>query len=1573
MAFIQTDWGQNWTARRVVTKLSRDLQTKINIKHVSFTLFNKMNLEGVYVEDQKKDTLLYAGTVQVRITDWFFFKDKADLKYIGLEDATIFFNRTDSVWNYQFLDDYFGTPANPNKKKKSAGIQFNLQKIDLQNVAFKQNDAWLGNNLLVKVGALDMDVHDLSISRKTVVVSNVDIEDPFFSTYSYKGKFSGSSKSSPFDWIMSVNQTSIKNGRLKIDNGDLTPDVSYFDSRHLDFSKINGNIKNLHWQNEIITANLNLSTRERSGLHVKSLKTDLKFSPHEIVLNRLFLQTNRSTIGNYFAMRFKSLKSLDNFEKEVNMEARLNKSSISSDDIAFFAPEARTWNRMVKVSGVVKGTVAALNGSNMDVWAGNDTHLNGNISLAGLPNIDRTYIRLDAKDLRTTYRDLVSFAPALKKVQTPNLSKLSYLQFTGTYTGFFNDFTTNGLIKTNLGNIQANISMKFPAKGDPSYSGTLSTGGFELGRFINDNDLGVLAFNGSVKGRGFDWRTMNMNVNGVVQKFRYQKYTYQNIAVRGTINKRKFNGDFAMKDPNADLHLSGLLDFTGERPLINATAEINFANLKKLQLTSDEIIVRGSFKANIQGSNLSNLLGTARIHDASIVHNGNKLSFDSLYVFSNYVNGVKTLKAVSNEFDVTVAGNFDIGSLPDAFKMFLHRYYPSYIEVPRYTKPQNFTFNIKTGVVEDYIRLIDPRLTGFNNSEINGSLNIAANTMTIDANVPYFAYQNHEFSDVILKGSGDFQRLSLTGQVGNAVVDSSRIFPQTNFTISAANDVSDVNIQTTSNLAVNQANLSAQLTTYSDGFSVLVHPSSFIIKGKTWTIQEGGELTFRRNAIVHGELVLRESQQEIIVQSVPSSLGTWNDLHVSLRNINLNDVSPFIFKDNNLEGTLTGEIVVEDPANKFLVTANLHAEQLRLDNDSLGRVDIVASYDNRTGLLVGRGSNADPDHHIDFDIAMNLKSSDLSDTRISLHPKNFQLKFLERFIGSIFTDIVGTVTGDVDIIGDKDHLDFVTNVRLKDAGLKVVFTQVTYKILDTDLRLSKDYLDLSGITLQDANGNTAKVTGGIRHKAFNDMYFDIAVKTQSERMELLNTTYQDNQTFYGRAKGAGTFVLVGPQYDMNMFIDAKASETDSSSITLPPVRSRETGQADFMVEKKYGREMAETDLRGASTNITYQVNLDVNPMVNVEVILDELTGDIIRARGTSQNFEISSGTSAPLTISGRFDIEEGDYLFTFQSVFKRPFILRRGANNYIQWTRDPYDATVNLEAIYRAENVSFAPLATTLLVEPSVTKSLAQLREDVDVIATLTGKLFQPKFSFKLEFPNSSNVFNNPAIAFGIQQLQNNPNELYKQVTYLIVTNSFAPYETTRSEGLSTNPLEEFTFSTVSGLFFNVLNKELNQIFSRIFRNNKFTFNFSGSVYNRNLFDPNARNIRLFNQVASNVSIGTSLLNGRAIFTVGGTFDMPLSLAGDVRQNIQLLPDVTLEVLLNKIGTLRATFFYRQNVDFLYGNTTAGSPTTKRFGAGISYNKEFDSLSEVLFGKKRVEKKDTTTTAPVETSSGTNN
>jgi hypothetical protein len=1550
--------GQNWLAHQITSRFSKELQTKISIKHVDLNLFNfnRMNLEGVLMEDQKHDTLLYAGKFQVLLTDWFFFKDKAELKYVGLENATINLNRTDSVWNYAFLEKYFSSTDTSTKKK--AGISFDLKKVVMKNVSFIKKDAWLGTDMFVKVGGMDMDAKEITITNRTVDITNLVLDNPYFSLFNYSGKYVATSdpakiekavKESSPDWNIRFGTIKINNGRFRNDAGTMTVTVPYFDGRHIDFSMINGTLKNIGWTKDTITGNINLSTRERSGFVVKSLKAKTTIHPKAMIFDQLYLETNKSVITNYYAMRYKSISDMNDFLHAVTLEGNFTKATISSDDIAFFAPELKTWKKNIKIDGDVKGTVDALSSKDLEVWAGNNTYVHGALSLVGLPNINETLINIDAKDLRTTYSDAVSFIPAIRNIETPDLNKLSYLRFTGTYTGFINDFVTYGTIQTNLGTLQTDLNMKFPKNGDPVYAGKISTEGFQLGSFINSPYLGIVDFHGTVKGKGFKWKTLDMTVDGIVHHIQYGDYTYQNITAKGKLTNRLFNGDFVMKDPNADMHLKGLVDLTGKIPLFKATADIAHADLKALGLTKEDFQLSGKFDLDLQASSLENMIGTARISEASLTNNSKRLAFDSLVVRSNYENGLKKLTAISNEFNATVTGDFDLKTLPDAFTVFLHRYYPSYIRAPRSVKPQIFTFDITTGMVEDYMKLIDSRLTGFNNSHLTGSLNTTANTMTVDADVPYVQYRQYQFSDIKLKGSGDLQKLTLTGDLGNAQIGDSLMFPQTSFTVQAQNDVSDVTINTSSNQAINKANLSAQIKTFSDGATILLNPSNFVLNGKTWTIEQGGELNFRRNTVVQGGVTLKESNQEIKLWTEPDAVGNWNNLRIAFQNVNVGDISPFLTKKNRIEGLLNGEATIEDPQKRFDINSNLTINALRLDNDSIGDVRAALVYDNQTGKASIKASNFDIEHHVDIDIALNVKDT-ATNVQIRSQLKNFQLSFLNRFLGLVFSDIQGFVSGNLDVDVIDGSANVVSKAKVHDASFKVNFTQVIYKIDDTEVELKKDYINLNNIRIRDKDGNIATVKGGIKHNAFADMDYDILVETQSKNFDLLNTTINDNQTFFGTAKGSGTFILVGPQNDLHMEVDLKASDVTSSNITMPPSRTRESGNANFMVERKYGREMTE-QASSAAVNLTYDIYLTANPLVTINIILDDLTGDRITGRGTADRLHISSGTFEPLTIRGRYNIEDGRYDYTFQSLKKFPFVLRKGGNNYITWEGGAYDANVHLDAIYTAEDVSFAPLVNSGLFTQGTIGASA--RDDVNVLATLTGNLFRPNFDFKLEFPNDNNAYNDPRFQLAIQQIEKNQNELNKQVAYLIVFNSFAPYENISG----TNPFSELTYNTISGLLFGKVNEQLNRILSKILPSNA-TFKFTGSLYNRDALNSTSKGIfGLPNQSNINASLALPLFNERAHITLGGTFDVPLQSQADYQTTLRLLPDVSLDLMLNKTGSIKATFFYKQSVDFLTGVTSAGTGLVpKRYGTSISYGREFDNLGE-LFRKNSKNKK----------------
>ncbi|MBC7874335.1 MAG: translocation/assembly module TamB domain-containing protein, partial [Ferruginibacter sp.] len=1354
-------------------------------------------------------------------------------------------------------------------------------------------------------------------------------------------------------------QTTFKIGDLKIINGTFKSDkeskrqpFAHFDGENILFTEINGELNNSGFIGDTIYSKLKLSAKERSGLELKNLTANLKLTPQGMAFSDMELSTNRSTLRNYFSMSYADMSDMGDFIHKVKMAAVFTDSYVDSDDIAFFAPAMKSWKKIIRLKGKVRGPVDDLIGRELIVEAGNSTILNGDISLTGLPDINQTFIDLKANDFRTTYNDAVTIVPAIRRVTSPDLRKLQYVNFKGSFTGFIRDFVTFGTIQTNLGTLTTDINMKLPPGKDAVYSGKIATDNFRLGEFLGDNNIGSVSLTGTVKGSGFSEKSRNSIIDGTIRYADYNNYRYQNITVKGQLDKKRFEGVASIRDNNADLILNGVIDFNTITPTFDLVADVVKANLKNLKLTKDSVTFAGKLNFNFTGSSLDNFLGHARISEGEITRNGERLPFDSLVVLSEYINNIKTLTALSNEFEAKVEGDFSLAGLPYAFTYFLNKYYPAYVNAPRrYPGNQDFKFNITTYNADEYLQLIDSSLTGFNNSHFEGNLNLAANELNFTAEVPQFKFNQYNFDEIKLVAKGTADSLVLTGQTRNIRINDSLSIPQALFRVNARNDSSRVSINTGANQTVEQANLNALVLTYSDGVEIEFDPSSFSLNGKTWSIDESGVLKFRRNNPVGGQLILSEGEQKIVLRSQPSTKGNWNDVRVSLTKINLGDLAPFFMPKNRLEGLVSGNILVEDPVNNLKITSDdIQTQFLRLDNDSLGEIKATLAYDNKAKELRIKGNTLNQENYLGFDAAIFLGDPlKAKNNIIALKARNFQLNILERFLGTLFTDMQGYLTGDVNVTGDFKNLSVSGKGRLKDAGLKVIFTQCFYKIQDTEIELKTTEINLDGIVLTDtATGNPIYITGGIEHESFKNMFYNLNISTRKPNTTgdnnnrpvlLLNTTYKDNKQFFGNVKGTGSLTLAGPQSDMFMTINAIASAVDSSTVNLPAATGRETGIASFLVERKYGREMEELDFTTNATNIIYDVEVTATPAVTVKVMLDELTGDEIKGRG-SGTLNIHSGTSEPLSLRGRFDIEEGDYQFTFQSFFKKPFVLKKGVANYIEWFGDPNDAKINLTAVYTATNVSYAPLASSL-----VNEGISRARGDVYVVAKLTEKLFQPKFEFSLEFPQSSIINSDPVLAFSLQQLQKNENEINKQATYLVVLGVFAPIEGGIGGG---STFGEVATNSLSGIFFNVINDQVKKILTGIFKSDKWNLNFNSTLYNRNVIGTGGE----FNLGTNvNASIGRSFLKNRVIFTASGTVEGLLQ-TGAVQQSVGFLADFSLEILINPSGSFRAVIFRREDADYFITNTSQKSQ--KRTGVGLSYRRDFNKLKELFRRKKKV-------------------
>ncbi len=1555
--------------QQVTARLSKDLNTEVSIKRVDFSLFNKMHLLNTLVLDRQKDTILSAGEVTVRITDWFFLKKNIELKYIGLKNAVVKLQRdTDSVWRHQFLIDYFSSPPSTKPRKKSS-LSLAIKQLDCQNVLFWQHDAWVGQDMKIHFALLNADARVTDFDKKRVVVESINTDKPVVSLSVYKGnkpvspRVVSNTPATPQqlewnkgDWSIEIGQVNLTNGTFKNDNLSIPEGpAGVFDGQHIAFNDIDLTMKNVRWQKDTISTQLTLSTREKSGFEVKQLTASAKVTPREMSFANLLIKTNNSTIGNYYSMRYDQFNDMSDFINKITLVGDFENTVVDSDDIAYFAPSLADWNRRINLSGRFSGPVSNLSGRDFLIEAGNNTRLKGHISLVGLPDIEQTFIDFSAEDFKTTYTEAATFVPQIKKLKKPDLSELQYVHFTGNFTGFIRDFVTFGTIKTTLGTVKTDINMKLAKGRDPVYSGTLVTDNFMLGKFLHEPLLGAIALNSSLKGSGTQEKRRIAEFKGDVKFIDFNGYRYQNIHLNGHLNKNEFDGIASVNDENVKLTLNGLININDTLPVFNFIADVQEANIKNLKLADEQIAFTGKVNANFSGKTIDDFLGVANITDASLTHDELQLPFDSLTLSSAFVDGKKILSVHTNELKASVTGNYTIRELPDAFKTFLNNYYPAYIAAPKLSGiNEQLHFTIETGYIDDYLRLFTKKISGFNHSTINGSLNTIDNSLTLKANIPQFKYLTYNFDNVSLEGTGGLDTLKVNGSASNIMIGDSLNVPLATFDITAFHDTSYVNILTGANQGIDQAKISAAVLTYYNGVRIEMNPSNLVVNGKTWTIDENGELEFRKNAPAIGELRLRENNQEIVIKTLPSEIGEWNDVSVKLSKVNLGDLGPFIMPHNRLEGLASGDVLIENPFNDLrIISNNFKGEYVRLDNDSIGEVNASVIYENKTGELFVNGQNANPDHGIAFDMHLFLqdKASQQKNV-IDLTAKTFHLKYLERFLGTLFSDMNGYITGKFSIKGPFDNLDVTGKGRLSEAGLKVKFTQCYYQIDDRDIELKSGEINLDGITLKDpVSNNPVYLNGSIMHSGFKNMFFDLSVSTRKPGTQsadnnrpilLLNTTYNDNKQFYGKVRGTGSFTLSGQESDMYMKIDAIASTTDSSSVTIPSSNSKASGMADFLVERKFGREMVDSNFAKGNGNIVYDVDITANNMVSVRVVLDDFTGDEIKGRG-SGTLNIRSGSAEPLAIRGKFNIEEGDYLFTFQSFFKKPFELRKGGDSYITWSGDPMNAQIKFEAQYKAERVSFAPLVTGLNLD----RGYSDRRENVYVYADLTGQLFDPQFKFSLGFEPNSSFKNEFSVASAIQQMENDPNQINKQVTYLIVFNSFAPPETGQagSAGLGSaiNELTYSTISSISGLIFNEINKKLNSELSKILKTDKVSLNFSGSVYNYNPSllggqQPGGFNI---NQSNFNLNIPISLFKDRLVVTLGNTLDVPLQ--ASLQQTIQYLPDVTAEWLINQSGTIRVSFFYRENLDYLTNNNR-----NKRSGASISYRKEFDNLGEFL-------------------------
>ena len=1550
---IQTDFVQNWLLKVATTRLSTALHTEVSINSISFSLFNRLSLDGTLVRDRKNDTLLYAQQVKLRISDWFFLRDTTVLKYVGLEKAVIKINRKDSVWNFGFIADYFASP-NQSKNKKGS-LALNLKQIDLKQVHFIKNDEWVGERMDVALGSMLLDAERVDLNKMIVSVNTIELEEPFVHIQSLtplrpalrKQNTAAKDTGMYFNGgniSLGIKNIKIKNGSLFLDN-DTDKPSTHFDGAHIHISKMNGSLADVSFIKDTLRGNVQLAAKERCGIEIKKLKTNFKLTPQIMELAKLDLLTAKTHLTNYYAMQYKDFnKDFGKYNSNVVMNAFFKDSKVSSDDIAYFAPELSSWKKEVVLSGHFNGTVDNFMVTGLKAQSGVTSSISGTLSMKGLPDIDKTMIRLTKGTLQTNYYDLGIFIPALKDVKSPNLPALGSILYRGDFNGTINDFVTTGTFSTNLGGVITNVGMQFPRKGEPVYTGAIETVRFNMGKFLSDSSLGLIDFKGKITGSSFDIDKLKTTLEGKISSLEYNNYRYTNIVTNGTFQRKYFNGELKVDDPNFDLTSTLEIDLTKELPRFNIVGDLVHSNLQAMNFLKSPVEVTGLLDVNFTGTNIDNFSGTAKFLNANIKEDKTNISFDSLILNSSKVDSIKLLHVSSNEFNATILGKFHILDLPASFQGFLNHYYPAYVNAPK-SIPQNqqFSFIINTNdSIEPYIQLFDKNIGGFSNSIFSGSVDTRNNILGLDVRVPFGKINNTSFTGLDVFGKGSKDTLSVNGTITSIQASDSLRFPNTRFNIESHNDHSVVSIRTSADITLNDADLYADVYTLNDGVRVQFRPSSFVLNEKKWGIEKSGEITVRKNLINAQNVKFSQGFQEIDVETEEEPGANTNKLVVKLKNVILGDLSSLFFKNPRLEGVTSGDVTMHDVFGDLRASTNLKVEQFRLDDDSIGLVNVQAEYNSKTGGIPFSVQSPNQGYRFTAKGSYNVKDTSGSPLNTDIQLENSKIDILHKFLSDIFTDIKGQATGNLNISGDPNSPDLLGKIKLIKAGLKVNYTQVYYTIDSANINFEEDGINFGQFTIQDKYRNTGTVSGKLKEKGFRDLDFDFDLR--SNKLLLIDTKATDKQQFYGKAIGkVSTFSLKGEESNCRLTIIAESN--DSSHIYIPNSVSKESGAADFIVFRQYGTEMAKVK-KNSNFNLNVDLTVTATNKVAIDVILDELSGDVIKAVGNGR-LRITAGSTEPLTINGQYNIERGNYDFNFQSLVRKPFVLLPDAGNFIKWTGDPFKADVHIDAQYTAERISLSDLVGSL----NLSSTVKGYRGDVYVIAQLRDKLSKPDIKFKLDFPQGSPVKTDNDFAQFLARLEKDQNEILKQVAFLIALNSFAPADLTGGGANNNYNIGTLVGTTISQVLTNYMNKAVSNLVYKLTGNRSLSFDIGTSLYNSNSIDPtgngqnNTNNGGLFNRTRLDLKLGYAFAQDKIIVTVGSDIDVALSNAAALQNgNTQWLPNLNIEFVLSKDKKLRLIVFNKSTLDISFG-------IRSRKGVSISYRKDF----ERLFGNRKEE------------------
>lgn len=1327
---------------------------------------------------------------------------------------------------------------------------------------------------------------------------------------------------------------------LSLENNDISySDSSYrkirnkaIDYHNLVLDGINIRAKKINsdgntYRGEII----DLSAMESSGFMVKQLKGILSYSDTAIKLQNLLLKTGVNEIaGNADIGILRRPGRKDNYR----IRSVITTPGLKLSEALYFQPDlgrnkyfAPLVNKSIRINTNIDGMLDDLHIRQLVIKEAS-TSINASADVKNLPDVDRMVIYLKLNELSSTRNDLVALLP---KGMIPD-SMLHYipekLKLKGIYKGSLQNMYTDLQLASSYGNATIKGTLKDIAdKNKAVYDISANLRQLDLAAVLEDTTLGNVNGSLTLNGKGYDPKSMAAKFKVSIDSADYSGYTYQQVNIEGDIDHYFINADLKSGDPNAEVDGTFSINLNEGSRSLKTNTHIRHLDLNKLGFMSDTLDLKGDITADFPLLDTSGVTGKLLASGSTIHYKGKEINMDSLIIDARSNLDSQVLRIISPYANIYMPGRYRFQDLPDAIQTVINHYIlTDSTKDTIFRKEVDLTLRAKLSL-PDSIASIIPGLRSIAPVDVISKLTTSNNQLICLASTPYIKYGEVEIDTLVagittykMDGS-HFENLKYEARIAR-LTGPSYMLERSYLEGGALKGIIDGSLAFMDERNIPRYRFPFVFTNDPDRPNVVI-PDSLVINKKKWFVKNNNRI-YLDTKHLSGSLLTIGNNETTIELKTSAHNREGLPLELQINQFHISDLAEIFISDTALaNGTVNGHLDISS-LTPLQFTTDIRIDSLELLRSKLGNLRALVVQEEKGTYQVNTTLKND---HNDVTLRGTYNSNE-KNADLDLKVQNFDLGDLKPIVNKYLADLDGNLKGGLTVKGSFEKPEIRGKLNA-DSVLAIYAMTGTYiRIPSSEFLFDENGIRFSDLNITDSMGHAGKITGRVDSKDYRSFSADL--KLNAENFQVVGRKKMADQGIYGPTNADLNITVKGTQE--TMMIEGKVDVKDKSEFTYIYKSDVYDQLGEGLVEFFDPSKPIDTTTveKRRKSRLGFQLLMNmyihITPATSVTIVLDELSGDHLKAKGNADlNFIMKPGGGKDLI--GTYTLEDGEYDLSIAGLIRKKFMIQKGS--VINWSGDPLKGNMDITAKYETRTAA-GELVNDIDQIPGIDKQ----KLNFDVFIILKNELLKPDISFKLDMdPEDQQAFNG-VIYTRIKQVNSIPAELNKQVMGLLAFNQF----------IAENPFSSFTSSggDFSTQAFNTAGKLLTQELTDLVGKYVKDVNIDFGLERQKDYTSG----QAVDRTDLQVGVSKSFANNRLNMYVGSTFALEGANQGNDAL-AGLAGDVTLEYLLTRDGKYRLKGYRLTDNDLVFqGNVV-------RTGVSFVVVLEFNKFKNMFRSSKK--------------------